>query len=192
MEAERLLVTRIIELLNVLGLNQQAIAKRIGVQKAQVTHWKNGFRPIAPHHLDALHLLIREAINEDFDREDNATPHMKTPREHECYQLHKLARDDAFKAYEESVERWFEALQPGSGLRDVYAKADKSTEQIAPYLTRSSESWSTTDCLKLSFVLRELLNRISLINRLRPVGKFLEGLPGGGIDVGEENHGKHA
>jgi transcriptional regulator with XRE-family HTH domain len=177
MESERQLIIRLIELMNVLGVNQQTIARRLGVTKGLVTQWKTGFRPIAQHQLEGLTQLMQEAFDEDMRREDDATPHLKTPREFERWRHHKIARREAFKAYQLSAYRWFEEVQPGSSLENLHIKAEDLARKIQAYLPRQ-RSLQTNERVKLSNALRELYDVERLITLLEASSWFESVDPG--------------
>jgi transcriptional regulator with XRE-family HTH domain len=195
MEAERQLIIHLLELLKVLGVDQRTIAQRLGVTKGLVSQWKSGFRPLARHQLDALNLLLREAFEEDRRREDRAEPDLKTPLQLERWRLHQLERTEAFKAYEESIQRWVEALKPGAGLRNLHAEADKFSSGLTPILSRRAESWTTAERVKLGILLRSLLDTLRLINRMSPIDPafweaLADALPREESEGRTEHHGK--
>jgi transcriptional regulator with XRE-family HTH domain len=176
MEAEREVVIRLLELLKVLGVDQRTVASRLGVTKALVSQWKSGFRPVARHQLDAMSDLLGKAIDEDSQREDRAQVELKTPAAKRRWRFHKLARADAIKAYHESLQRWFEAIRPGSGLQQLYRDADEAVRRVSPYLAREAASWTVMDRVGLAVQLGMLLNTITLINRLAPMDTSWERL----------------
>jgi transcriptional regulator with XRE-family HTH domain len=169
MESERQIVIAMLELLKVFGIDQRTVASRLGITKSLVSQWKNGVRPIAIHQLDALGQIINEAHEQDLRRDEDATPHLKTPKELERFNLHKLARDEAFKAFQLSKYRWLDHVAPGSSVERLSEQVESLWQTISGYMSRGVRSWELGARIAVTVTAGDLYRTLQLLNIMTPL-----------------------